>query len=117
MSNSCPTQLKDHYQSGRLIPFIGAGASMAVEWETDGKKRRGPSWTELVNEAARKLGFDNPDLLRVRGTDLQILEYFGAKSHGYFAGLTNWLYAEMNPSDDALRASIIHERLSKLELC
>jgi len=90
---------------------------MAVVWKKDGETKRGPSWAELVNEAARKLGFDNPELLRFRGTDLQILEYFGVKRHGNFAGLTNWLYSEMNPPDDALRKSIIHKRLAELDLC
>jgi hypothetical protein len=30
----------------------------------------------MVNKAAELIGADNAELLRVRGTDLQILEYF-----------------------------------------
>lgn len=113
MSVICPDELCAVYSSGRLIPFIGAGVSMSVSWQ-DGK--RGPSWTELVDEATRKLGFSDPSLLRVRGTDLQILEYFRLKKTGVYA-LTNWLYAEMRPPDEALRNSVIHRQLVELEKC
>src|ERR1700753_3822988 len=111
---SCPDELKSVYQSGRLIPFVGAGASMAVSW---GSGKRGPSWSELIDEAARKLGFDNPNLLRVRGTDLQILEYFKLKKHGSFTALTNWLVTEMKPPDGALNNSPIHRELTELKRC
>ena len=96
----CPTDLRQHYRNGRLLPFIGAGVSTSVHWtDGSGAHKRGPSWEELVNQAAKKLGFDDPRLLRVRGGDLQILEYFGIKRHGEFAGLANWLAREMNPPD------------------
>ncbi len=100
-----------------MIPFIGAGVSMSVKWEENGREKRGPSWRELVDQAARELGFDDPDLLRVRGQDLQILEYFGIRNQGTFSKLTNWLYAEMRPPDEALLQSKIHEELSRLDRC
>jgi hypothetical protein len=112
--SSGPDELRTIYRSGRLIPFIGAGASMAVSW---GSGKRGPSWSELVDEAAKKIGFDDPNLLRVRGTDLQILEYFRLKKHGSFTALTNWLVTEMNPPDDAILNSSIHRELARLEKC
>lgn len=110
-------ELQDHYRSRRLIPFVGAGISMSVKWKQDGKEKRGQSWKELVNEAAKKLGFEDPELLRARGTDLQILEYFRLKNNNEFASLTNWLYAEMRPSDDELLNSKLHRRLSELSEC
>jgi SIR2-like protein len=116
MTNLSLFELQDRYRAGQLIPFIGAGVSMSVAWNQDGHRKRGPSWKELVDEAARKLGFD-PELLRVRGTDLQILEYFRLKNNNEFASLTNWLFAEMRPPDDALRASTIHQRLAELRCC
>jgi SIR2-like domain len=118
MAVVCPDELRDVYFSRRLIPFIGAGVSMSVSWQDHpgGDTKRGPSWSELVSEAARKLGFSDPALLRVRGTDLQILEYFRLKKSGFYA-LTNWLYAEMRPPDDALRRSVIHEKLAGLTRC
>ena len=110
----CPIDLKRLYRERRVIPFVGAGASMSVTWE--GGKRRGPSWGEMVNEAARLLGAD-PDLLRVRGTDLQVLEYFAIKKGG-LAQLTNWLSVQFaSATDDDIVASLIHAELVKLELC
>lgn len=117
MSTACPSELRDHYLSGRVVPFIGAGVSMSVEWQEGGKPRRGPSWAELVNEAALKLKFKDPELLRVRGTDLQILEYFKIKNSGEFASLTNWLYSEMRPPDSDLIQSAIHRELVALSRC
>ena len=113
----CPPDLKNLYREGRLIPFIGAGASMAVQWDDHGTSRRGPSWAEFVNEAAKIIGYDDPELLRVRGNDLQILEYFRDQPEGGFPRLTKWLNREMNPSDEALLSSLIHEELAALDKC
>ncbi len=106
-------ELKNLYNQGRLIPFIGAGVSQSVEWEVDGKKKHGPSWKEMVDTAANKLGFNMPELLRVRGTDLQILEYFRLKMKS-FAPLNNWLVTNMMPTDEALKSSVIHIALRNL---
>ena len=111
-----PEQLRNLYRNERVIPFIGAGVSMSVEWEHEGEQVRGPSWGELVDQAARLLDCD-PELLRVRGTDLQILEYFLACNQGEAAKLTNWLVRLMNPSDEALQNSAIHGELARLDRC
>jgi len=113
---SFPDNLKTVYNEGRLLPFIGAGISMSVEWDVAGVTRRGPSWSELVNKAADLLGFTDPDLLRVRGTDLQILEYF-KQENGNSMALTNWLVREFQPTGDALRNSSIHKGLCELAKC
>jgi hypothetical protein len=72
---TCPTDLRRLYRDKRVIPFIGAGASMSVSWGAEQKQRK-PLWEEMVNQAAVLLGTSEPELLRCRGTDLQILEYF-----------------------------------------
>src|SRR5262249_28683281 len=54
---------------------------------------------------------------RVRGTDMQILEYFKLKHGDQTAKLTNWLSKLMDPSDDALRDSPIHKELALLTRC
>jgi hypothetical protein len=113
---NCPPELRRLYRDGRVLPFVGAGVSMSVTWNADGEQRRGLSWSELVDEAIRQLGSEEPDILRFRGTDLQILEYFRLKKNG-FAQLTNWLYAYMNPTNGDLGQSLIHSALSKLEKC
>lgn len=110
-----PAELKQLYQQGRVMPFIGAGASMAVSWEIGGVKARGPSWRELVDEACRQLGYRDPDLLRFRGSDLQILEYFEEKI-GSFAPLTNWLVRKFDVEDSVIRLSPLHTALAQMHL-
>lgn len=113
----CPPELRRWYHEERVIPFIGAGVSMSVSWSAAGAAVRGPSWEELVGEATRQLGFENPDLARMRGKDMQILEYFKLKNSGQTAKLKNWLNRLMNPPDDAFRNSLIHQELVALEKC
>lgn len=112
-----PRDLKARYEEGRLIPFIGAGASMSVEWERDGIGMRGLSWRELVDEAARQMGFDDPDLLRVRGTELQILEYYRILNHDRIERLANWYNREYHAPDESLKRSPIHVALAQLTEC
>jgi SIR2-like domain len=112
---TCPTELRRLYRERRVIPFVGAGASMSVSW--DGGKKRGPSWTAMVDEAAKLLGCDEPELLRHRGSDLQILEYFKIRNHT-LAPLTNWLSQQFSTAtDDEILASPIQAALVELEKC
>lgn len=112
-----PKDLKDRYREGRLVPFIGAGVSMSVNWAESSELKRGLSWAELVDEAARLLGFSDPDLLRVRGNDLQILEYYKLKNNDEVAQLRNWILRNMNPPDVALQESAIHAALAAMTKC
>lgn len=111
-----PRELPQLYSSGRIIPFIGAGVSRSVRWTSEGRTRQGPSWRELVDEAARQLGFKIPALIRTRGTDLQILEYFKLVK-GDIAPLTNWLLVNMQAPDDAIKHSPILSALAALDRC
>lgn len=112
---ACPDDLRRLYRERRVIPFIGAGASMSVTW--DGGKKRGPSWKEMVSQAAKLLGATEPDLLRLRGTELQILEYFKIDK-GNHAPLTNWLSNQFSmATDDDILSSPIHAELVKLDRC
>ena len=114
---TCPEELRRRYQEGRVVPFVGTGVSMSVRWETEGGIQRGPSWSELVDRATEILGFQTPDLARVRGTDLQILEYFKRKHSGQTAQLTNWLSKSMDPPEEAIRAAPILSALAELDRC
>ncbi len=108
--------LRRLYRDGRLLLFVGAGVSASVEWNDGRRSYRGPTWDEVVRYAAHELGFTKASLLRARGTDLQILEYFKLNFNGY-AKLTNWLVREMNPPDEVLGASVIHQELAKMTSC
>ena len=116
MADRCPNDLKRLYREGRVLPFVGAGASMAAQWSQDGETVNGPSWREMVAEACRQLDYEDPELLRMRGSDLQILEYFAIKK-GNFAPLTNWLVRRLNATDADLGASRLHKALAALENC
>lgn len=113
---ACPTELRRLYKAGRVIPFVGAGASMSVSWSANGTNTRGPSWRELVDEAARLLGVNDPELLRIRGHDLQIVEYLRTKE-GTIQPLINWLVKRMTPLDADLVASPLLTALSQLKEC
>jgi hypothetical protein len=116
MKHTCPAELKRLYGQGRVLPFVGAGATMAVRWSVAGEDRAGPSWSEMVNRAAKILGYDDPELLRMRGTDLQILEYFRIKKQN-FAPLTNWMVRYLDAPDEAIQQSSIHTALCRLTQC
>ncbi|MGR9432755.1 SIR2 family protein [Rhizobium leguminosarum] len=113
MTTAVPAQLKKLYRQGRVVPFVGAGASMSLSWTIPGSTEvlRGPSWREMVDEACRQLGYSDPELLRYRGNDLQILEYFGQKK-GNFAPLTNWMVKRFQVPEAAIRASRVHTALA-----
>jgi hypothetical protein len=112
---SCPDELRRLYHERRVVPFIGAGASMSVSWSHGNE--RGPSWDEMVDQAVRLLGSNDPKLLRLRGSDLQVLEFFKIKM-GDLAPLTNWLSQKFSDAtDDDILASPIHSELVELDLC
>ena len=113
MNTSHLSDLRLLYRTGRLIPFIGAGVSVSVTWEEGGLKRCGPSWRQLVDSVAEKQGFLDPDLLRVRGTDLQILEYLNIKA----GAVTHLLFTSMNSPNIALKNSRIHRQLALMDKC
>ena len=114
---NCPTELQDLYQAGRVIPFVGAGVSMSFSWDIGGSTIRGPSWQDMVDEAARQLGFSDPALLRARGSDLQILEYYKLKNSGKLDKLKTWLIGQLSAPDSALQSSPIHTALGALDRC
>jgi hypothetical protein len=112
---NCPDDLRTLYHEKRVVPFVGAGASMSVSW--NGGKERGPSWNEMVNQAVTLLGANDPSLLRQRGSDLQVLEFFQIKM-GDLAPLTNWLSRKFAMATDAdILASPIHAQLVQLAQC
>lgn len=116
MTPVCPPDLRAHYRAGRLIPFVGAGVSASVEWENSGVLNKPPSWSEMVDEAAAQLEFQDPGLLRARGTDLQILEFYNAMKGG-MDELVNWLVLKLAVPDEVLKTSLIHSALVSLEKC
>ena len=64
-------RLRDTFQQGRLVPFLGAGFSVPL---------RLPSWTELVAWMAERLGWE-PELFELHGTPAQMAEFFAIESN------------------------------------
>lgn len=114
---SYKSDLQRIYHEGKLLPFVGAGISMSLEWTIEGEKKRGPSWSELVDKACESMGFTDPDLLRFRGSDLQILEYYRQKSGNDGSQLKNWLVKELIPPEEDLKNSSIHSELASMHNC
>lgn len=111
-------EIRQIYAEGGLLPFIGAGLSMSISWtDPNGMPKRGPSWRELVDQAAEQLGFSDPELLRIRGEDLQILEYYRDKNEDRLTKLTNWMVREFDAPDQVLRDSELIRALASLKLC
>ena len=113
----CPKKLNSQYKAHRVIPFIGAGVSVAVEWRKNGILQSGLTWNQLVEQAMKIMGFNRPELLRFRGTDFQILEYFKLKNSNRINKLTKWMATHMSPPRHALKKSKIHNELSRLRKC
>lgn len=116
--DSALNDLRTFCSQGRLLPFVGAGVSTSVEWTTaGGEQRRGPSWKELVDQAAILVGSPDPNLLRVRGEDLQILEYFRSKNDDRLAKLTNWLVQRLDVDENTLLSNPIFDALASMGTC
>jgi hypothetical protein len=112
-----PDELKHLYADGRVLPFVGAGVSMSVHWDGKDGARQGLSWSELVDEAARRLGFEDPSLARIRGNDLQILEYYRLMNEMRTAPLTNWLVSRLDAADSDLKGAPILRELAAMDRC
>ena len=114
--NKCPDDLLRLYRQARVIPFLGAGGSMSVSWSTNDKVRRAPSWKELVAQAAYLLEAE-PELLRARGNDLQILEYFSILNDGT-SKLMNWMSGQLSAATDSdILKSPIMVAMTRLDKC
>jgi hypothetical protein len=91
------------FDSGKLIPFIGAGLSARFGF---------PTWNGLVDLIAEELGWD-PEVFRLSGNFLQLAEYF-VSSKGSIGPLRTKMDKLFYTSDDEIKRSKAHEMLVKL---
>lgn len=110
-------QLQKLYQSGQLLPFIGAGISMSLTWNIGDITYQGPSWSDLADVAAKTIGFDDAHLLRARGDDLQILEYCIERLDGERAKVYNALRDLLKAPNNTLKDSQVHAALASMKKC
>jgi hypothetical protein len=73
-----PRTLKDNLRAGRVIPFVGAGVSIAVKDRETGEPLF-PSWRELLKRAADRLDEEgqSPNANLVRA----LLDYGGSSEY------------------------------------
>ncbi len=84
-----PGYLQEFVREGKVIPFIGAGVSMAVSL-TDGT-RCFPSWTALLARAAERLREENKAEVATEIVSLlETGDYMGASTRARKALRSNW---------------------------
>lgn len=97
--------LREAYEDGRLIPFLGAGFSKPLGL---------PSWGELIGWMAHGLGFE-PDLFTQHGRYEQLAEFYAC------SGSLDRLVHEMTRRFDSehtevkRKGSAMHQALSRLD--
>lgn len=90
------------YNSGRLILFVGAGASANLGL---------PSWGELIAHLAHELGFD-PEIYDTYGTNLALAEYFRIQK-GSLGALRSWMDTTWHSSAVDISQSRVHELIAR----
>src|SRR5580704_4846577 len=86
------------------ILFVGAGAS---------KELGLPSWTSLIGEMGKQLGFD-PDIFRGFSTNLALAEYYKVEK-GSLRGLAKLLDKKWHGPAVSVAASRLHQLIAKSE--
>ena len=95
-------QLREAYDRGSLILFVGAGMSLSLGL---------PPWSALIEHMARELGL-YPEMLEGKVSYLTLAEYFRLQ-HGSIGPLRSWMDREWHRSDIAVRKSRAHELIAK----
>ncbi len=88
---SVPKKLREALAQGLVVPFVGAGVSMAV-MRPGGSERLFPSWSELLLHAAERLEEENrPQHQLVRGFLTQhVPDYLQAAKYAYEGLASLW---------------------------
>ncbi len=93
-------EIKETIREHNLILFIGAGISATLGL---------PTWSELINQMAKELGFDER-LFKQYGDSLILAEYYEEKK-GRIGELRSWMDQNWNVSRDSIRESIIYKAI------
>jgi hypothetical protein len=91
------SEIREAYQTGKLILFVGAGVS---------KNLGLPTWSELIRQIAKELGYD-PDVFATYGNALALAEFYRRKT-GSIGPLRSWMDREWHKPSVSIKSSDIH---------
>jgi hypothetical protein len=92
--------LKEAYNAGKLILFVGAGVSANLGL---------PIWSQLVDRIAKELGYE-PRVLATYGEGLALAEYYRRKT-GSLGPLRSWMDREWHRPNVDVKSSEIHQHI------
>jgi hypothetical protein len=95
-------QLREAYDRGSLVLFVGAGMSLALGL---------PPWSALIEHMAGELGLD-PRALDDKISYLTLAECFRLQ-HGSIGPVRSWMDREWHRGDIEVRKSRAHELIAK----
>ena len=96
-------ELVDAIKENRSVLFVGAGVSQNIGL---------PSWQDLMDHMAEKLGFD-PGVFRTLGDYLTLAEYYKLEK-GVLGPLRSWMDREWHKSSIDIGKSEIHCMIVRL---
>lgn len=109
-----PAELREALAAGRVIPFIGAGASMAVMDATRPGERLFPSWGALLERVARRLDEEglSGDAMAVRGALAKKMPNYLDAARAAREGLGPTWYKVLGEVFDPPRSRALEESLA-----
>jgi hypothetical protein len=96
-------QIASEVKARRLILFVGSGVSRSLGL---------PSWSELIAEMGRQLGFE-PDVFLQYAGFLELAEYYQSKA-GSLGKLRSWMDREWHKDESIVDRSRIHNAILEL---
>ena len=99
------SDIKKLAQQNKVVPFIGSGFSMSLDF---------PSWGTIIRELAIELDWDS-DVFMQSGNNnyLQLAEYYCIIKGGR-SELRRLMEKKMYLADDIIKASVLHQKLVQL---
>lgn len=101
------SEIKGLMKAKQLVLFIGSGVSRPLQL---------PSWSELIGQLAKELGYNDPDVFTLYGDNLTLAEYYKIKKNptGKHTPLSNWMQKNLAVDETRINSSDIHKEIANL---